>query len=493
MSVTRTHVETLSDRDVTRALPATAPPPLSVKRAYAQTFLSTAAIRVFGIASGILAARLLGPVGRGELAVIIFLPTLLMAVGGFSLPQAIAYEVGKSPEREAQHASTGFRLALASGFLQVLVFMPLLPAFFPTDKRHLLWTASWFMLYLPAVYAGSALVGVDHGRGRFGRLSLFQALPGASYVVAILLLWSLHVVSPSAFALGMLAAAVLTAAIRSSVTGRALFRERPRREGLYRLLRRGIGFHIPTLAGLALVRADMVLLVRLVPTEAIGLYAVAMALAVGHMGTAHPFVQVSFTAVAREPEPVQGARILARQFRFAQLAILGSCLAAGLLAPWIIRLAFGSRFAAAVPTAYFLVAATAFWGLAQVLEHGLRALGHPGAGIVSNSVGLAVLVAFGIPGCLRFGIAGMGATLLFAHLTNFAVLLCFCVYRFQVPWRLFWGLTPETLRELGQFVSRTVAAFVSRWFGDSQEAVRNKSIATDIQPRIPWPNALRGN
>lgn len=67
-----------------------------------------------------------------------------------------------------------------------------------------------------------------------------------------------------------------------------------------RLLTRGVIFYIPAVAGFLLMRADTFLLVRLTTAQAIGLYAVAQAIALGQIGAVMPFIQVGFTAVARE-------------------------------------------------------------------------------------------------------------------------------------------------------------------------------------------------
>jgi O-antigen/teichoic acid export membrane protein len=440
------------------AKPAQSPdahsPLFSPRLAYAQTFLATCAVRGFGIISGVLAARLLGPAGRGELEVIILLPTLVAALGGLGLSQAIAYEVSKSPGSEAKVASAGFWTSLGLGTVQMLLLGWLIGLFLPPEKQHLARAAGWFVLYLPAVYTGWALLGVDQGRGRFKRFSAFQVLPGAIYAGLALLLWASHRVSPAGFALAILTGAVLTAVIRGSAMGRLLFHTRPSWQTILSLLKRGISFHLPAMAGLALMRADTVMLVRLVPSAAIGLYAVASAIAVGHVGTANPFVQVGFTAVAAEQDAITAAHTLARQFRFAQLAIGASGLAAALLAPWIIRLAFGARFAGAVITTYFLVAAMSAWGLAQVLEHGLRALARPQIGIVSNLLALAVLVAAGIPASLHWGIAGMAAALLAAQLVNLGTLLSFSARRFGLPWASFWGVSLRTVGEFRQSGAR---------------------------------------
>jgi O-antigen/teichoic acid export membrane protein len=432
-----------------RTTPAAAPD-FSPRRAYVQTFVATCAVRGFGAVSGILAARLLGPAGRGDLEAIILLPTLVAALGGLGLSQAVAYEVSKSPDSEASVASAGFWTSLGLGVLQMLLLGWLIGVFLPPEKQHLARAAGWFVLYLPAVYTGWALLGIDQGRGRFKRFSAFQVLPGAIYAGLALILWTTHRISPAGFALAILAGAVLTAVIRGSAMGRLIFHTRPSWQTVLNLLKRGLSFHLPAMAGLALLRADTVILVRLLPSAAIGLYAVASAIAVGHIGTANPFVQVGFTAVATEEDALAAAHTLARQFRFAQLAIGVSGLAAALLTPWIIRVAFGARFAGAVATTYFLLAGMSAWGLAQVLEHGLRALARPEIGIVSNLLALAVLVATGIPASLRWGIAGMGIALLAAQTVNLAILLHFSARRFGLPWMLFWGVSLRTLGEFRQ-------------------------------------------
>jgi len=177
-----------------------------------------------------------------------------------------------------------------------------------------------------------------------------------------------------------------------------------------------------------LSRAYMLLLVRMVPTEAVGLYAVAQGLALGQMGAVLPFVHVGFAAVAREEQPRAALIALALHFRFAQAAAVGMGLLAAALTPWAIRIFFGSSFSSAAGATYFLIGATASWGMGLMLEQALRAAEHPRVGIVSNLAGLALLVAAGIPACLRFGIDGIAASFMAAELLNLGVLICFCVF-----------------------------------------------------------------
>jgi len=437
-----------------------APVRFSNRRAYAQTFAATAAIRCLGVVSGVLAARLLGPTGRGELAVIIFLPMLLVPLGELELPRSLAYEVSRVDEIPRSVIATSFWLAVGLGVLQALLLAVLLPLYLPADKLHLLGDSRWFMAYLPAALITTTLLGSDQGRGRFGRFSVLLALPGALYTVAILAAWGSGRVSPGAFAGGLLAATLLVTGVRTQMDWGAISPRLADWTTARRLLKRGLSFYLPTVASIALYRADMFILVRLASSEAIGLYAVAQAISMGQIGAVSPFVQVGFAAVAGETDPRKALETLARHFRLAQLAVISTGLLATAVTPWLVRLMFGTRFTGAISAAYLLIGSTVFWGMEQVLEQGLRAAGHPRPGIVSNLLGLAVLVGLGIPACIRYGIVGLAAAALAAQLLNLIILIGFCVIGLKMSAKSFWPFDASAFNELATFVR----SFIKRMF-----------------------------
>jgi len=169
----------------------------------------------------------------------------------------------------------------------------------------------------------------------------------------------------------------------------------------------------------------------------------------GQIGAVNPFIQVGFSAVAGETDPRKALQILARHFRLAQLAVISTGLLAAAATPWLIRLMFGAQFIGAVTTAYLLIGATVLWGMEQVLEQGLRAAGHPRPGIVSNLLGLALLIGLGIPACLHYGIAGLAFAALGAQVLNLSILMGFCLARLKMPMRSFWAFERSTFDNLG--------------------------------------------
>ena len=423
-------------------------PRFSNRRAYAQTFTASVAIRMLGVVSGVLAARLLGPAGRGELAVIIFLPMLLEPLGILELPRSLAYEVSRVDELSGAVIATSFWLAVGLGVIQALLLAELLPLYLPADKLHLLSASRWFMIYLPTVYITHTLMGSDQGRGKFGRFSILLALPGLFYVVGIAVAWASGRVTPATFAACILMGALIVAALRAQMDWRAISCTLPDWTTAQRLLKRGISFYLPTVVSIALYRADMFILVRMASTEAIGLYAVAQAIALGQIGAVNPFLQVGFSAVAAETDEQKALHTLGQHFRVAELAVTGVGLLAVAVTPWLIRLMFGARFSGAVPATYLLIGATVVWGIEQVLEQGLRAAGHPRPGIVSNLLGLLVLIGIGVPACARYGIVGIASAALAAQCLNLGVLIGFCVARLNMSARSFWAFDSGTLSVL---------------------------------------------
>jgi O-antigen/teichoic acid export membrane protein len=192
----------------------------------------------------------------------------------------------------------------------------------------------------------------------------------------------------------------------------------------------------------------MFLVVRILPAEAIGLYAVAQAISMGQIGAVSPFLQVGFAAVAAETQPAEALKTLTKHFRFAALVAMTAGSAAAVATPWGIRVFFGAKFAGATTATVLLVGATALWGMAQVLDQGLRAAWHPRPGILSNVLGATIVFALGIPACLRYGIDGMAASLLVAQFVNLAILISFCVSSLKVPAKSFWAFDRATFAQL---------------------------------------------
>jgi len=414
---------------------------------YALTFLSTGLIQGIGIVTGVLTARLLGPAGKGDLATVFWLPGLMTAAGILALPQAVAFEVSRHPEHDAMLTAAGFWLGLILGMIEAAILYPVIPYILGPNKQYLVSISRWFLLYLPIAFSGLTLLGIDQGRQAFGRYNLLRLLPAVFYIVGILLLWWLQEANVITIVLSNLLAQLVASWIRASIAGKKLL---PYSAPLWveagkRVLKRGVMFHLPTLASVILMRADMPILIRMVSAEEIGYYSVAMSIAMGQIGIATSLVLVNFPKVASHTSSQAAVNVLLRQFRLAQPGVVGMALTIALVTPWVIRYFFGAAFLPAILPAYILIVALGLRGLNQILDNGLRGMGYGVPGTIANMTGLVILAIGGFVLTRWYGITGMAIAVLLAQIAVLGTLVLFCHEKLFAEWGSFWGINRRTL------------------------------------------------
>lgn len=397
----------------------------SEARDYLLTLSAALLVQTLGVVSGVLTARGLGPAGKGDLATIYWLPSMLATVGTLGIPQAAALEISRRPEDADLTAIAALWLSLGLGVLQILVAFLLLPLIFGAEDADLLSIERWFLLYVPLALTNLAFLGVDQGRQDFTRYSLYRLLPTAIYVGFLILFLLVSRVSLVLVVAANLGATLVAVSFR-------LFRLRwqsgvplcPRSvlPQCRRLLSAGWRLHLPAMAGLLLAQADMALLVGLAPARSIGYYSVGLSLALAQISLSHTVAQVGFPKIASRTH-LDARQYLQRQLRIAAPLVGGVSLLVLIASPFLIQVLFGSAFLPAVEVSRWLIIAMMVWGWGQMLDHGLRALHRTAPGIVANVLGLVVLLATGGAWFNSSGIVGMARSVLLAQVTVTAVLL----------------------------------------------------------------------
>jgi O-antigen/teichoic acid export membrane protein len=420
----------------------------SFKRAFFQTFAGSLLIQGCGVVTGILAARLLGTTGRGELAAIFYYPTMLAALGSLGLQQAVAYEVSRRPAEENDILRAGFWTAAALGLLQFALGASLASFLLPKDMGHLTTTLQWFMAFPLLAYSGQVLLGVDQGTFRFARYSFLNSLPLIFYAIGTLIIWMTGTASPSVFAAWALGGHLVALAIRLATSNRVLVGAAPRWTTAVRLLKIGIVLYGPQVTGILVAQADMLFVLYMLPVDQVGLYAVALAIAQGQMAASNAVAQVGFVKVAGETDRAAGVASVLLQFRVAQ--VIGVVIAAIfiVIAPYLIYYAIGPTFMAAWRAADCLIIALALRGLSNILDHGFRALGHSWVGAFGNAVAFITLAIGAWWWLPQGGIDAMAAVLIVATASTIFTFIFFMVRLEHATLRDFWGFRPGTFRLL---------------------------------------------
>ena len=382
-------------------------------------------IAALGLLSGPLAARLLGPAGRGEVAAIqnLFWLTAILAMLG--LPEAATYFTARDPGNAGSVLATGIALPVLAMPVCFAVMYPLVPhilAAQPFEVRH---AARWILLAVPLFAA--ILVGTNTVRGanKLMHWNLLRILPGAGWLVFLGGAWLWGMKDPVRIGLGYIAVLACIVVPTLWIAARLVPSSwSPSTKMAAPMLRYGIplaGAAIPQTLNL---RLDQILIGAFLPPYQLGLYVAAVAWSTAVFLMPNAIGNVLFPKLASSAtSPAERVRILAQGVRIGILtcAVVGIPLLA--LTPYAIPLLFGKPFAGAVPVAYILIFAAVICALNIIFEESLSGLGDTRAIFWGETVGVGMTVlalALLLP---RFGIIGAGIASILGYGTTCTVLI----------------------------------------------------------------------
>jgi O-antigen/teichoic acid export membrane protein len=429
-------------------------------KAFLQTFIGNSLMLVIGAVTSILAARILGPLGRGDLATVFYYPTMLGHLGRLGIHEATAFEVSRRPEDEARLLRAGFGMAVALGLPQVILGVLTVPFLLPADKAHLTVALQWSMILPLLTNCNSVLIAADQGNFRFARFNVVQLILSTAYAGGMIFFWLMEIADVLTFTFTYMGACVLVLIIRVAFSYRDLMANRPMWVDIKCLISLGLRLHLAQLGLIAMNGIDLLVLVSLLPSDQVGLYAAALTLAWGQAALSNALSQVGFVKVAGEADRTVAKTNLLSQFRIAQvitLILMGIFI---FMAPYVMLCAFGPAFVPAVPTSYWLIGALGVAGLTSVLDTGFRALGRPWVASLGYGLGVGIMFIGALWLVPTGGILAMAKV---RFLSSIAILLIYCLalcWLEGMPIEQLWGLRFSSLQLLW---SRTRVLVGSRY------------------------------
>ncbi len=376
-------------------------------RANLGTFSTSLAIQACGAATGILTARLLGPVARGELATVILWPTIFSNLGLMGCNWVLAREVAKDPERECDWVAVGLAVGIATAVVYLVAGYFLLPLLLPADRSYLLPVARLCLLLIPIDIFNQVLLAVEHGRMRWRRYNLMRLSLFLFYLALIGFIGVTHRAQIRFFVTAFLASQLLAVLLRLWIQRRSLAAGELRIEGCRHLLRAGVPYFGATISNLISLQLDTVLVVGLFNAEAAGIYAVASAFANGQSSLGEALGITSFAVLSNERNAASREKIITETFRQSALVSCGAGLALSCLIPFLVAPLFGFAFARAVRPAVVLALAASLMSTANILNQGLRGAGRPHAGLMSQLLGTGVMAVAALFFLRPYGLMGM--------------------------------------------------------------------------------------
>jgi len=413
-------------------------------------------------------SRLLMPRGRGELAILLYFPTLMGAFFSLGTPQAITALISKSAERTEEILTTGFRLAVVQALVAVPLFVLCAPLTLTGDNRQLAvpveisCACGAFMVLVPYFNA------MAYGLKRFTWVNAVSLSGQAGYVLALLVFWLAGTLTPLAAALSALGSQLLQCLLHLiHIKPRWLNRKLPR--GAYtQCLALGIRFAAPSLAAVVLLNSDRAILIRTTTLEQIGYFAIAFAVTMPITITTEAFTQIGFVEVSSAESAGASFALMLRRFQMAQVVAGASFLLACVLIDPVIRFGFGKAYANAIPAAYPLALAMSLRAMTRTLENNLRGLRFIVPGTVGAAINLTALILLSVFLVPRWGAFGFCCASLISEAIYFTCLVLYLATQQDVRLQSLWGIRPSIIRAMA---SALVELFRGRFLAENKEEV----------------------
>ncbi len=406
------------------------------ERTFAHHFMTTVAARTLnlacGVLTGVLAARLLGPQGRGDLAALVLWPTTLVFFVSMGTNQAIVFCMGKKKFTLSELWTMSTVIGLGQSALAVLGGLAIIPfalRHYPHDVGIL---ALAVLFSSPFIILGGYPANLLQGRLDLTSFNLIQLAAPFSYALSLTVLAILHAAN-----LREVVACMVASCVVAFVFGYFLLRKKAdlriswNAGACLDMLKFGGKTQLGNISNYVNRFVDQLLLSILVPPRDLGLYVVAVtvSLALNFLPQAAGIVTLAAGSNADEAGAIA---VIGRSFRVSLCCLSSGCAALFMAAPILIPRVFGAAYLGSILPCRILLPGAVAVGLSQVLYDGARSLGDPA--LASYSEGCAVLVTVV---CLYiflpwFGIVGAAIASTLAYLSSLCVTLTLYKRRFGV-------------------------------------------------------------
>jgi O-antigen/teichoic acid export membrane protein len=403
--------------------------------AVAQTLFANVFILGINFGTGVITARLLGPLGRGEQAAIILWPQALALTTTLGLPSALLYNLRRHPERASQLFSAALLMGTLMGVIATVAGVLFIPRWLTQYSPEVVHFAQWAMFIAPLMLLSVIFNFVLQAREEFTIYNAVRYLNPLATLLVLIVLALIYDLTPFNAALAYL---LPTVPIFLWMLVRLWRLYRPTWRGLgwatKRLTSYGVRSYGVDLLGQLSTYLDRAFVVVLLTPASMGLYTVALSLA--QMLNVFSNATVSVLFPKASGRSVEEAASLAG--RAARGSVTMTALAAGglgILSPWALSMVYGREFLDAIHVFKLLLFVMVLRSVTYVLVQTFMAVGRPELVTVLQIAGLALSVPLLLVLVPRYGLEGVGAALLISAAVRFvAVLASFpLILKVRVP------------------------------------------------------------
>jgi len=390
-----------------------------------QTLVTGMAILILNLVTGIITARALSPVGRGEMMAIVLWPQFIAFMLTLGIPTSLLYNIKKSPQEEGRFLAATLGIGLVLAVVSVGAGVVVIPMRLTAYSESLVRFARYAMVAAPLAFLNVVVSCVLMARDRFVAYNVLRLSQPVLSLVLIVGTWMAGALNPFSAA-----TAVLVSYLPSLFFAVAEIVMRPPRfagsiDAGRRLLSYGIRAYGQDLVSTLADQMDRVLIVGLVNPAMMGLYVVGSNLAQALQVVPAAVVTVLFPKAAGQPKD-EAVALTGRAVRITLASMFATGLAAALAGPVVIGVFYGAEFLGAAPVLRVLLADVLLRGVVRVLAQAFMASGRPGLVSILQALAIGISIPLVVLLVPRYGLVGAGFGMVIAsafHLV--AILACF--------------------------------------------------------------------
>jgi O-antigen/teichoic acid export membrane protein len=396
---------------------------------YVTTLTVSLLVVCLGVFTGSVSARLLHPIGRGQLAAIQLWPVLLATIALFGMPESVTYFAASHRERSRQYLSSALLIVLLFSIPLIGVAYFALPHILYSKGSMVVTGARIYLCFIPCYAFLFLPIQAVRGVGRVRLWNVLRILPNVTWFLLLLMLFVLSKTDKLTLTaktladyylagIGVLSIVTISIAM-VSLTGST----RPDLSIMRPLLRYGLPVAGAILPILLLLQLDQLVMTIVVSSHALGLYVVAVSWGGAVSPILNSLGSLMLPRVASRSGKPQQHILLIRTSRLAVLLAIVITPPVLILTPVAIHAIFGSSYGGSVSSAYVLVLASSFLGVSYILSESILGLGITRGPLIAGTTGcvtMGISLAILLP---ILGILGAALSSLIGYSTMAGVLL----------------------------------------------------------------------
>lgn len=390
----------------------------------ASTMAASLLIMIFGLITGSISARLLGVIGRGELASIQLYGTLFGSICASGIPAAVIFFTGMETKKVGEYYLTGIVMACLLSIPIAIGSFVAIPYLLDSQRSEIILAARFYLLFIPLAIVNALSLAILQGQMKMLLWNIFRIISGGFWLFTVVIMFYWGVDSPIIFSGIYLATLFLVSCLTvviscRNVNGPIRFQKK--------LLRPLWAYSIPCslsmLCQQSNLKLDQLFIAAILPPEFLGIYIIALLWSAAHSPIVSAVSYAIVPHIMHLHSLTEKSTAICRIFRTMIVLnlLLTTCLI--LITPLAIQLLFGSQFATAIPIAYILMVGSVFSNLKVILVEGLLGMGRPKIVTMGEFLGLTTSFAL-LPLLLTFfGLAGVATALVIGYFVTLIYLL----------------------------------------------------------------------